>query len=170
MFFGPAAVPLSQSKGERGAFKMLHLWKMHRPWKSSLFPEWEWTTALLAERLPAYRDTGITALVPDGQMIGTHNASRPLHKFYFSITLHFAGRKTWSSNKNIFKYFCPQRGSEPSSCSSRVMEQQQGWEGEGWVQERVAAGSQASFPEVSTIFLRIVHAAGLMVRTAHTPL
>lgn len=48
---------------------------------------------VLAERPSTYRDTEITTLIPDGQIIGKHNTSGPLYKFYFSITLHFAEKK-----------------------------------------------------------------------------
>lgn len=110
---------------------------MHRPWKYSLFPEWEWELHCVGRKtlcLQRHWNHNAGPWWTDDRDTQRLQASPQVLLFY-----HFAfcwKKKTWSSNENIFKYFYPQRGSEPSSCSSRVMEQQQGWEGEGWVQER----------------------------------
>lgn len=46
-------------------------------------------------------------VVPDGQIIRKLNASSPLYKFYFSITLHFAKKKrvTLCSRKRAQQLF-----------------------------------------------------------------
>lgn len=122
---------------------------------------------VLADRPSAYRDTRITTLVPDGQIIGKHNASSPLYKFNFYIARDYAEKENVAAIK-IYSNISALRGSEQSSCSSRVMEQQQDGRG-SWSRDEtrrgVADGSHAWFPEVESFF-RMAHAAGLMVRTA----
>lgn len=69
---------------------------MHRALKYSLFLQREWT--VLVESPTTSRDAGITALLPDGQII---------QKDLFLEDFEFRWKKTSSGNNNIFKYFCP---------------------------------------------------------------